>query len=178
MGLIKLFIIGATGYLLSGLYDVAVLYDKYLLKKGLYLGFFLTAVPYPIMFLTMRSPFGTGLLLLLSLLIFAFGALLAYSVLIEIPRSTNTAGTLYRGGTYSFSRHPGFIWYTVVNILIAVYFWDIGIALVCAGFIVCNLVLIAIEDSVLFPRMFPDYGEYRKETPFFLSLQNVIHRRR
>lgn len=163
--------------MLSGLYDVAVLYDKYLLKKGLYLGFFLTAAPYPIMFFTMRSPLGPTLAILLVLLILVFGALLAYSVLIEIPRSPNKAGTLYRGGTYSFSRHPGFIWYTVVNILIAVYFWDIGVALVCAGFIACNLVLIAIEDSVLFPRMFPDYGEYRKETPFFLSLQNIIHRR-
>jgi len=163
--------------LLSGLYDVAVLYDKYLLRKGLYLGFFLTAVPYPIMFLTMRSPLGSGISTLLVLLVLLFTALLAYSVLIEIPRSANAHGTLYRSGTYSFSRHPGFIWYTVVNILIAVYFWDIGIALVCAGFIVCNLVLIAIEDSVLFPRMFADYGEYRKETPFFLSLQNMIHRR-
>jgi protein-S-isoprenylcysteine O-methyltransferase Ste14 len=177
MGLIKLFIIGATGYLLSGLYDVAVLYDKYLLKKGLYCGFFLTAVPYPIMFLTLYSPHGTGVIILLLLLIALFAALLTYSVLIEIPRSSNTNGMLYRGGTYSFSRHPGFIWYTVVNILIAVYFWDIGVALVCAGFIVCNLVLIAIEDSVLFPRMFAEYGEYRKETPFFLSLQNIIHRR-
>ncbi|MEA5032386.1 MAG: hypothetical protein VB025_09595 [Sphaerochaeta sp.] len=177
MGLIKLFIIGATGYLLSGLYDVAVLYDKYLLKKGLYLGFFLTAIPYPIMFITRRTPFGIAMVIPLLLSMLVFGALLAYSVLIEIPFASNRPGTTYRGGTYSFSRHPGFIWYTVVNILIAVYFWDIGVALVCAGFIACNLVLIAIEDSVLFPRMFPDYGEYRKETPFFLSLRNIIHRR-
>ena len=57
MELIKLFLLGATGYLLAGLYDVAIVYDKPLVRKLLYVGFFLTAVPYPVIFFTWVSPF-------------------------------------------------------------------------------------------------------------------------
>lgn len=56
MELIKLFLLGATGYLLALLYDVAVLYTKPLLQKILYVGFFVTAFPYPLLFVAYDSP--------------------------------------------------------------------------------------------------------------------------
>ena len=177
MELIKLFFIGATGYLLAGLYDVAILHNKSLLKKILYVGFFITALPYPLLFKTWETPFANASLWLFIPLFILFIGLLIYSVLLEFLLSSEKPGNLYTKGTYSFSRHPGFLWYTAINVLIGVYFWDYRIALLCAGFTLCNLILIIVEDLVFFPKMFPHYSEYRKQTPFFLSLQKKSNRR-
>jgi protein-S-isoprenylcysteine O-methyltransferase Ste14 len=51
------------------------------------------------------------------------------------------------------------------------YFMKTDIALLCASLVICNLVLITVEDAVLFPRMFDDYDRYREQTPFILALR-------
>ena len=171
MGLIKLFILGATGYFLTGLYDVAILYKRSLLKKILFIGFFITALPYLFLFLQWDSPHSMIVRWILAILLLCFFALLIYSVLLEIPLSSVKPGMLYCEGTYSFSRHPGFLWFTLINLLISCFFWNLAISLLCLGFILCNLVLITMEDLALFPKMFPEYSEYKKKTPFLISLQ-------
>lgn len=177
MELIKLFFVGATGYLLAGLYDVAIIHNKPLLTKIFYVGFFITAIPYLILFKTWKTPFNTFSLWIFIPLLVIFIGLLIYSVLLEFLLSSEKPGDLYTKGTYSFSRHPGFIWYTAINVLLGIYFWDSRIALLCWGFTLCNLILITVEDRVFFPKMFPLYAEYRKQTPFFLSLQKKSNRR-
>ena len=176
MGLIKLFILGATGYFLTGLYDVAILRKRSLLKKILSVGFPLTATPYLFLFLAWESPHSNITQWTLVVLLLCFSMLLVYSVLLEIPLSAVEPGTLYQGGTYRFSRHPGFLWFTIINLLVPLYFWDFGIGLICLGFILCNLTLIFIEDRCFFPEMFPEYVEYKKKTPFFLSMRHTTTR--
>ena len=171
MGLIKLFIIGAIGYFLTGLYDVAILHNRLLIKKFLYVGFFITALPYLFLFLERPSPHPVFLIWTIALLLLLFSSLLIYSVLVEISISSVKAGALYQSGTYGFSRHPGFLWFTVINLLVSLYFWNIQISLLCAGLILCNLALITIEDLLFFPKMFPEYLEYKKKTPFLISLR-------
>lgn len=174
MTLIKLFVIGAIGYLFSGLYDVAIIHRKSLLKKFLYIGFFITAVPYAILLASYPTPHTLPLRWILYLLFIVFGALSAYSVLIEIAVAAKHAdGGLYRGGTYAISRHPGFLWYTAITILAAMYFWNGPIALLCFALWVCDLLLITIEDLVLFPRMFEGYREYRRQVPFFVTPHSI-----
>jgi protein-S-isoprenylcysteine O-methyltransferase Ste14 len=168
MELIKLFFLGATGYLLAGLYDVAILYDKPLLRRLLYLGFFITAIPYPVIFFTWDSPLPALVGWIVFSLVFVFAALLVYSVMVEIPLFAPGEGKLYQKGTYSFSRHPGFIWYSIVNILVSIYYWNYRITMLMMGLTLCNLVLVVVEDRILFPRMFAEYGEYRRRTPFIL----------
>jgi protein-S-isoprenylcysteine O-methyltransferase Ste14 len=172
MELIKLFFLGALGYLLAGFYDIAILYGKNLLKKVLYIGFFITSIPYPVIFFTYNSPLSIIARWVIIPLIVMFGLLLIYSVLLEIYFFAGKNGGLYQGGTYSISRHPGFIWFTMINLLVGIYFWNFHITLLCIGFTACNLVLIIVEDLILFPKMFPEYKEYRKKTPFFLSMQS------
>lgn len=177
MILIKLFVLGVIGYLLSGLYDIAVLYRKTMVKWIFYPGFFITAIPYLWLFLEFRSPLpiwvGIPLLIVMSVCMI----LLIYSVLIEIQIHPVQPKKVYDRGTYRISRHPGFLWYTLVNVLIALYFWDMSIALVCLAFIGCNLLLIIVEDFIIFPKMFSDYGEYKQQTPFLFSLRHLFHRR-
>lgn len=193
MGLIKLFILGFAGYFASGLYDLAVLHRKPMLRMLLYPGFFVTALPYFVIYATHQSPFPIGARAIFLTLVICFAALLAWSVLLEIPLSTRKTHkpstmqrantdlppqeqTIYTRGTYRFSRHPGFLWFTMVNALTSLYFLDTGIALLCAGFTLCNLVLIAVEDLVLFPRMFAGYDAYKQRTAFLLSVRITPHR--
>ncbi len=171
MGLIKLFIIGAIGYFLTGLYDVAILHNRLLIKKFLFMGFFITVLPYLFLFLERTSPHPALSIWIIAILLLLFSFLLIYSVLVEISISSVKAGTLYQRGTYGFSRHPGFLWFTIINLLVSLYFWDIQISVLCTGFILCNLALITIEDLFLFPKMFPEYTEYKKKTPFLISLR-------
>ena len=179
MEFIKLFIcgvLGLVGYILSGLYDLAIIHEKKLLRKLTYPGFFITAVPYVIFFFHYRIPHSVAFMAMLLPLISLFLILLVYSVLIEIPRNTGDSSDVFDRGTYSFSRHPGFLWYTVLNILMAVLFWNWGILLLCFLFTVFNFVLILIEDRILFPKMFPTYTEYRRKTPFLFG-SSKIHQR-
>lgn len=168
MELIKLFLLGATGYLLAGMYDITIVYHKPLLKKIFTVGFLVTVIPYPILFFSNPSPLPIPVARTLLILALPFALLLAFSVLIEIPLLAKQPGKLYRGGTYRHSRHPGFLWFTIINLLASIYFWNFDIFLACTGFTACNLALITVEDRILFPKMFPDYEEYKKQTPFLL----------
>lgn len=169
--------LGASGYLISGLYDTAILFDKPMLQKVFRAGMLLTAAPYPFLFISHETALPPMLAWILLPCISILAALLIYSVFLEIPLADVEAGTLYRKGTYRLSRHPGFLWYTGINILIAIYFLDGSIILLCGALTVCNLALIIIEDRFLFPRMFAGYEDYRKQTPFLFSINLVLHRR-
>lgn len=168
MELIKLFLVGSSGYLLAGLYDISILYNKPLLRKLLYGGFFLTAVPYPVIFYTQTSPHPSFIIWILIGGIVIFSCLLIFSSLLEHTLCATEAGTLYDKGTYSISRHPGFVWYTIVNSLVSIFCWDFRITLLLFGLTLCNFILITIEDLISFPRMFPGYQEYKTRTPFLL----------
>ncbi len=173
MGFIKLFILGTSGYLLSGLFDLAILYNKPTLKKILTIGFVITAIPYVILLSSYSSPIPLGGVLIIFILLLLFIALLIFSVFIETSLTAQKPSAFYQQGTYSISRHPGFLWYTAINILLAIYFWDYRITLLCAGFCLDNLILISIEDTFIFPKMFPNYQTYKKQTPFLLSIRSI-----
>ncbi|NLA97607.1 MAG: hypothetical protein GX836_05295 [Spirochaetales bacterium] len=166
MNLIKLFLLGACGYLLAALYDIALLYKKTWLVRLLYAGFFLTGLPFVFFFFLHTSPHPVALQVVLLLMMGFFLLLTIYSVLLELPLHGD--GTLYTKGTYSICRHPGFLWYSLFTLLTASYFWYAPLAWVCLGYICCNLALITLEDVVLFPRMFTQYETYKKTTPFLI----------
>lgn len=166
MDLIKLFLLGASGYLLAALYDIALLYRHFTLSKVLYLGFFVTAVPYPLFFMQFTSPHTLLFSIVLIIFMTLSLILLIYSVLLEIPLKADKSGDVYTKGTYKICRHPGFLWYTAFNLCTALYFWYAPITMVLLGYTFCNLILVTLEDLVLFPKMFPTYREYKKTTRF------------
>ncbi len=154
--------------MLAGLYDVAILHEKPLLRKFLYIGFFVTAVPYPVIFFTRQSPLPGFVVWIIAPLVTVFALLLVFSVMIETSLFSDKTGKLYQKGTYSISRHPGFIWYTIINTLVSIYYWHYQITMLFVGLTLCNLILITVEDRIFFPRMFSDYEAYRENTPFLL----------
>lgn len=171
MNLIKLFFVGMSGYVLAGLYDFSILHKKKNLTRLTALGFPLTAVPLVYLFAAGKPGLGIAGAIALIVLVLLCSAGLIYSVFIELFLHAPRDGRAYTRGTYSFSRHPGFIWYTGIHLLAAIYFMKTDIALLCASLVICNLVLITVEDAVLFPRMFDDYDQYREKTPFILALR-------
>ena len=168
MELFKLFLLGASGYLLAALYDIALLKGFYRISKLLYLGFFVTVLPFLFLFSRFSSPHHPAFSLLLILFMVANAVLLIYSVLLEIPLKSNKDGGLYTGGTYKICRHPGFLWFSFFNVSASLFFWYTPITLLLVGYTLCNLALVTLEDRVLFPKMFPQYGEYKKTTPFLI----------
>ncbi len=166
MDIIKLFILGAVGYLFTGLYDVAQLREDQGLSSVFAFGFFLAAIPYLLLlftFVTPHPPYISTPLLLLA--IFAGGAT-GYVVLMEIPRNHHDHTTVYDRGSYEKIRHPGFLTHLVLNIFIVLYFFNLPTLFLCIGYVLCNLILITVEDIWLFPRLFIDYDEYKSRTGF------------
>ena len=72
MDIIKLFLLGACGYLLAALYDIALLYKKSWLVRIFFAGFFLTFVPFIFFFILYQSPHAVGLRVLLLVLMGLF----------------------------------------------------------------------------------------------------------
>lgn len=155
--------------MLAALYDIALLYRKPLLARLFYAGFFLTALPFVFFFFSYDSPHRPFILQVILLALLAISLLLTvYSVLLEIPLRGD--GSLYTKGTYHLCRHPGFLWYSLFTLLTATYFWYAPLTWVCLGFIACNFALIVLEDAVLFPKLFPQYDDYKKTTPFLFPV--------
>jgi protein-S-isoprenylcysteine O-methyltransferase Ste14 len=102
-------------------------------------------------------------------------ALLIRSVYWEIPHSKIEASfhdesrrTVIRTGSYRWSRHPGFLWYVALVVFIGLRMnhrtvWTVG-----GVFVLADLIVVLIEDAVIFPRLFRDYADYKEEVPMLI----------
>ena len=98
-----------------------------------------------------------------------FMLLLVCSAVIEparfARRHPGRAGTT---GTYSISRHPGWLWFTAVHLLYTVLF-PYSQVMVLLGFsTAANFAVIWIQDRYLFPKLFENYRTYQKHVRFLL----------
>ncbi len=182
MEISNLFFYGIAGYLLLFIYDIAKNTKNRVIHNITSLGFLFTIIPYVVILIRYFTFSFTLKPILFSSLLILFSLLLLYSALIEIPlyyhktvKETDLfeRPMLYSHGTYSFSRHPGFIWYTVINILFIVYFTDRIIIYMMIVFTICNFLLILVEDFIIFPRTFIGYKEYKGKVPFLFPLRKI-----
>ncbi|HZJ88737.1 MAG TPA: hypothetical protein VFC80_06260 [Sphaerochaeta sp.] len=171
MDIIKLFIlgaVGAAGYLFLGLYDAAQLKKNQRLSRVFAFGFFLAAIPYLLLFFTFVTPHLRHISIPLLLLAITAGGATGYIVLLEIPKNHHNHTTVYDRGTYARVRHPGFLTHFVLNTFIVLYFFNLEVLLLCTVYVICNLILITVEDIYLFPRLFVDYDAYKERTGFLI----------
>jgi protein-S-isoprenylcysteine O-methyltransferase Ste14 len=168
MDLIKLFLLGAIGYLLLGLFDLAQIRQRGLFCRILAFGFLITALPYPLMLIRYRSVHPPLLGMVLLIMVIASALATIYVAALEIPLSHTGAGEVYSRGSYRRIRHPGFVLHLAFNTLFALYLFDGAVALLCLLFVACNLALVTIEDCIFFPRLFPGYDDYKETTGFLL----------
>ena len=98
------------------------------------------------------------------------GFLLIYSLFIELSfASTITPSEdrrAYSYGTYGMVRHPGFLWFTGLILSLNILFLSLPFLLVSVTLVLMNFLLVLIEDTVIFPLLFTNYGEYKEVVPF------------
>lgn len=104
----------------------------------------------------------------IPVLIIGFSLLLVYSICIELMIFAPKDGRSYQRGTYGFSRHPGWLWYTAMHILLGIRYGYPEAASLMLLCILLNLVVIILEDRWIFPKLFCDYDEYKQRVRFLL----------
>ncbi len=100
-----------------------------------------------------------------------FAVLLVYSAVIEIPlhrrfSADGAAATLYTEGTYRLSRHPGMLWFLLMQASLNVVFLNPTFVLVSAALVLGDLILVFVQDRYLFPLLLPCYANYKLRVPF------------
>jgi len=104
--------------------------------------------------------------------------LLVYSTVLEIPlllwlsRDNDIAPSPGRRvlttGTYGLVRHPGFLWMLLATISFAALYDTRVVTVAVTAVNILNFLLICVEDIYLFPRIFSNYDEYRREVSFLI----------
>jgi len=105
--------------------------------------------------------------------------LLIYSWFIELPVSKTyvkpgVGSQLVTTGTWALTRHPGVLWYALglIALLLAT---RSTVLLICVPvWIVMNIIYGVMEDVYFFPRMFPDYPQYKQQTPMLIPTRRSI----
>jgi protein-S-isoprenylcysteine O-methyltransferase Ste14 len=108
-------------------------------------------------------------------------ALLIYSLLIEIPFAATyampgTGDRLIKVGTYALVRHPGVLWFAL---WMAAWLLISRVRLVLwAGIVwlLLDIVLVWLEEVLLFRRMFAGYEAYQRETPMLIPTWRSVAR--
>jgi protein-S-isoprenylcysteine O-methyltransferase Ste14 len=174
-------ILGAMAYACAACFDLAALAGRKNLKR---LAGLLALVSFSIAFVwailvgpALAVP---GFLSVLGWPLMAIAiALLLYSLFLEIP-FTNTylahdaPSKLVRTGTYALCRHPGVLWlgfFLLGAVLASRSYTLLWAALLWWGL---DFIYAWWQDRWLFPRQFPDYRAYQRETPMFLPTRASI----
>ncbi|MEW5816192.1 MAG: hypothetical protein AB1798_12455 [Spirochaetota bacterium] len=87
-------------------------------------------------------------------------------------------GTAVTDGTYGLVRHPGFLWFFL-------FYASLGLILRGKWFFFTaftvnflNFLLILVEDTIIFPKLFINYREYQKTVPFlFPGLKWILKKK-
>ena len=71
-----------------------------------------------------------------------------------------------KSGVYALCRHPGVLWLAGFYL----FLWlALGGVVPLAAFVVFGLldvIYVVIQDRIIFPALFDDYGEYQEQVPF------------
>jgi len=169
--------VGGIGFVMILLYDVAQINERNGFAWALsYIGYgaVLASIVFPLAHLRPAESPRTALVILGAIAVLGF-ALLVYSVLIEIPlalkksrRTSSGRRQVVAVGTYSGVRHPGFLWFALCLSALALLYRQRAMTEIAAGLILFDFLLVVIEDLVLFPRIFQDYEQYKKNVPFLV----------
>lgn len=111
-----------------------------------------------------------------GMLALAAAAYLLYrSLWAELPRGAwmpPAHGTVprltVRKGTYALARHPGWWWHGLFLAGLYLVSGSLWLRAAAPWWWLANLILVTVEDCWLYPRLFADYGDYRRRVPFLL----------
>lgn len=111
-----------------------------------------------------------------------FFGLLIYTLFFALPFEATYVDPaigrkVYSGGIYGVCRHPGFWWLLFAYVCLGMACGSemMRFGLFCSFL---NLLYIGFQDMVIFPRIFVDYGDYKRKVPFLIPRRkhNAISR--
>lgn len=177
-------IIGCLAFLFFIVYDINSVTANYrLLRCGFFAGCLLLLISTGgIVSSAIRGglwyPFRTPVFLLAA---FLFLILLLYTLFFAIPFQTTYINSTEppktcTAGFYALSRHPGVLWF--IGFYLSLWLAWPGALLLTAGilFSLFNVAYIILQDRWIFMKTFPDYGEYKRTTPFLIPTCRSLKR--
>ncbi len=99
--------------------------------------------------------------------------LLTYSLFINLPFrktyiDTGVGDKLIKTGLYALVRHPGVHWFTLLMLSLILVSRSSLLLIVAPIFILLDIVLVILQDRLVFSKMFAGYESYRQETPMLV----------
>lgn len=176
---------GIAAFLLFLLYDIAEITNRFrVFRAGFFVGCFLLVLStgglvvqaWPAAAL---QPFRLLLWCIPALLCLL---LLVYTLFFALPFGSTYADAgkepghpaLCRSGVYALCRHPGVLWLSGFYL----FLWGaLGSGRLLAAFILYTLLdigYVVFQDRITFMRLFDEYADYRKTTPFLLPTPDSI----
>jgi len=168
-------ILGSTAFLFLFLFDFYTLREEGIKKKifgliGISLLIYssiMLAIVSPRLSIPISIKLSAGLAWFLSL------CLLIYSLFLELPfvktyGKKEHSNKLVDTGTYALCRHPGVLWF---GLMFLFFFLLTGAKLILLAGIIwtgLDVLHVYIQEKLFFPKMFPEYSLYMKETPMLI----------
>ena len=176
--------IGSLGFLCYFAYDInSITKNNRFLQKGFLFGTLLVAIGTLGMLVGEWNHIcwtfvSTYIFILVSIVMFG---LLIYTLFFALPfQSTYVEESCqriaYTEGVYALCRHPGVLWYAGMYIGIAGMTGSWKSIIQGMIFILWNVLYIALQDRVIFPKTFTNYNEYKKTTPFLIPNKKSVEK--
>jgi protein-S-isoprenylcysteine O-methyltransferase Ste14 len=108
-----------------------------------------------------------------------FGFLSIYSLAFEVPsgKTYSQSGgshSLTKTGSYALTRHPELLWYALFLIALFLISGSKVLIIAAPAWLVFKLANVFIQDKLLFEKMFPEYSQYKTETPMIIPSRKSI----
>lgn len=174
-------LLGMAGFALYLVYDLnSFTLRNRLLHGGFALGTLLIAAATAVDIVRSVRAGATEHWLLLIPAALAFGALI-YCLFFALPFEETYTGPeevrhAYTGGAYALCRHPGILCFFATYLLLGLALRPGPLLAHGMVFSLLNLLYAWFQDRVTFPKMFDDYGDYRKKVPFLIPNSASIQR--
>jgi len=174
--------ISATGFF------TLLLFDLFQIRKNITLMRICSIIGYSLVFfseiyllLSFKIVYYLPIYLLIKIFFgIIFLILLIYSLFIEIhikaPSMLNNKRFAISTGTYRLVRHPGFLWFFFLQIILISIYKNKSFIIISLTILFMDLVLIIVEDYIVFPKIFINYREYKKTTPMLIPHFNLLNR--
>ena len=107
-----------------------------------------------------------GILCLLSFCVLIYTLFFALPMKETYVAVHNEKPSVCDTGMYALCRHPGVLWFAGFYFCLWLAFGSGALLCMAVWFSSLNVAYIILQDYYTFPRIFSDYGEYKKRVPF------------